>query len=992
MPSYNPEHQVISTIHHSSLLSDSLVYKITEPLKVPKIVIFTKDTKLIHHMHLHGYIVGNSLTSQLIAFIGQQCSKELLNQHLLQQSSAALEQQLIAASDQLDKDKDNVETNTIQLKKLKAKITELEQKVKQQKKLISDSQFNYRLISDLQKKILQLSREEQKISFSDFEKQREFKNKLSEFILESIKLNKQYYKILTPNAMQQLLSNAISLVYSFKFPTTSIINSDTTFSQIDQKCFFPLQNSADTDKNKYQRYLIEPEKYSRITNAHDRTQLYATLNAYQGNDLSHNIPTANFDPLTTSTNTYTFSLENIFKWLYKNKYQIALFALFVALESAFLIPALSPLILTVNLLKLVGLSNSILIWTTLVPLNITTVNFIFSYKAHFKQAYYWLLSKFIKLKLPEEYSINESRLMYDNLLKFREDLYLRKTRAFKPSNILWHIPVLSHIVTFIENFYEKYTMNYFANVHRFPLGFSLSYFLSVTPLGKAIKLLINSFIQLTPKHDDRTNLQTFDCGLDGRMYIPALSVDLEAKINKGYIILRRNIFGQYECYRQDTLHHYRTLTEEELLHLVNDIRLNKNEKTKIFCFNNFRWSLLRDTDFQQQLLGAQNITLPDPDYWQPAPSLFSRIYTSLKLYMLTSLIKQILIDSLKILFIKLPVIILYTLVNKLLLTTLYFVVFLALNIIAIPIRIFGNAKLNDLIVNLGFRIFNIYYKVYYNKLYTYLDRFNNYIESKDSYSLKAHQIESTIKGYNTPQLAWLEKNHPDLYKKAKKLEALLTISDIDDNDYNKQLKLTEFKEQTKQLLINFYDDATKFYYNQKSAKPRIATNSYLMLLEKKLQQITQQVDVLKFYLSSSDKFQKSYSDQNPFEYMKTVIKIKSAMYFCNPMVDQKERDVIDKFIKALPESAQSENKTHDDELMFRLYNLFQDRGLSSSIKQNLIKPCINQAQAIYGSKIVKLMTRLRDSRFNPTIKNHEAAETQVSAPRPARLRARSASL
>jgi len=152
------------------------------------------------------------------------------------------------------------------------------------------------------------------------------------------------------------------------------------------------------------------------------------------------------------------------------------------------------------------------------------------------------------------------------------------------------------------------------------------------------------------------------------------------------------------------------------------------------------------------------------------------------------------------------------------------------------------------------------------------------------------------------------------------------------------------------------------------------------------------VDVLKFYLSSSDKFQKSYSDQNPFEYMKTVIKIKSAMYFCNPMVDQKERDVIDKFIKALPESAQSENKTHDDELMFRLYNLFQDRGLSSSIKQNLIKPCINQAQAIYGSKIVKLMTRLRDSRFNPTIKNHEAAETQVSAPRPARLRARSASL
>ncbi len=978
---------------------DSVVYKITDANKVPKVVLFTDNTGLIDHLLQHGYIAGNSLTSQLIAFIGQRRSKELLARYMLTQKINTFKQKLMAEHELLSKLecdtalKDSAETQ--KLTKIKKYCAQLQKKIKKQHLALQATQFNYDLITKLQNKILTLSDEERQIPFSDFEKQRQFKNKLSRLILDAIRLNKQHYQILTPNSLQIVLSNAISLVYSFKFPTPSSIYSSksptlaTQFSSIDQSCHFNLTSSSDEEK-KFKKYIVEPEKYNKFTNALDRIQFYLTLNCYKGSDQSHVIKQDKFDELPKKFLSTNSILSDLFQWVYTYKFRIAVFIVFMVLQNIYLIPTLTPIFISLNLFHLFGLSNTLVMWTTLISLNITLVNSLFSYKKLAKQFHTWLTRKFAKSTDLLVIDPSPSELIYRQFLKFREDLYLRKNISHKPSNILWHIPLLSHIVTFIEEFYEKYTMNYFANIHRFPLGFSFSYFLGSTPIGKALKLLINSYAQLGRRNDDRTNLETFD-SYDGNPHIPSLTVDIETQINKGYIILRRNSLGQYECYRQNTQHHYRIINEEELLQLVADIKANKQEDNHIFCFNNFRWQRLDESNSLQQLSNAQNITLPDPDYWQPAPSLFSRIFTSLKLFMLTGLIKQIIIDSLKLLFIRLPVILLYILINKIILTTAYIVVFFILNIISIPIGLIGRTRLQKVIVDAGCKIFEIYYRLYYSRFHNYFDRFNKYIENIDSYSFRAHQLEATLKGYNTPELSWLEKNHPYLYKQAKRLETYLSIAEINIDDLNKHLDVAGFKEQTKNLLVIFYDESRKFYYDQKSPNPRLSTDLYLKFLEQKLQPITRQVDIIKFYINSQHVFECSFVKQNPFDYMKMIIKLKSAIYFCSPHADPKERDFIDQFIRNISERTTTDSKANAVELMTELFNLLHNPKLSDDIKKDLVQPCINQSSAVYGKYPLELMTRLRDFRSGATTRSSKMTDSPQALPQP-KVRPRSLSI
>ena len=960
---------------------NTLIFEITADKKAPRIAIFTKDNQLIDHLLLHGYTTGNSLTAQLISYLGHRRSKELLKQHLIDHKTTAVQNLLAkrqtALTELLNKKRDgDTSIKDYQIKNAQAKVKILEKSLLQLAADKTTSEYNHQLICDLQQQIKNLSEEERGIAFDNAEQQRLFKDKLANLLQSGITKYKKHHRLLKPKAVQLLLSDAINLVDAFIFPASSDIHPDKNFSGADQTGYLPLHSSTD-QPDPQQRYFIDPNKLIKISNAFDYRQFILAVNSGDFGDNSHKIDESKLDELPALYKPF-FDLSNVIKYISNYKIRTAVCFTFAILEMYFLIPALAPIAKTIYFLNMFGLGNPIVLFCSILPFTVTAVNLLFSLPEYLK--YFKTTAPASELTGIADTILDEQKLSYRNLFRLKQTLYIKKSYQTKSSNIIWHVPFLYYTVAYLEKKLDKYSFWYFSYIQRNPIGFSMYLlFKSAAFIAHAIHLTCCTFFRLEQVADS-TILEEIKAQAHHRHHAADDSEhdDVRNKIQSGsYVLLVQNNHGEFSCYRKDADYPYSGLNIDQLYQLYINKSVDEQDRNPVYVYIKPKWQPLTEVNYTT-LQTAQRIAIPQ--YWIPTPTFSQKIYSTFNLSFISALTKQILLDLTKMFLIRIPASVLYILINRFIVSVVYLSLFLIINIIAIPFRLTGFIFALDKLVALDCLLLAIYNKTY-RKLFSYFERINNYIDKKITsrdFSIVS-QMMAVRQAYNTPAVTWLQNHHAHLYEQAKQLEEFLSMHSVDINQFNKQLELNAIRKQAIDKLSTFYRHIT---HNFEVATGNTLAHSVYSEenLRDELIDIMKYTSLLDGYLQQQFKFSSSYVKEHKFDYLLTVLKIKIAGYLIDSPA---HRIMADKLFDDCKKLSKDTSQPTEESLIIKLFELKADPHLPENLKTAVIDACIEQSKIVSSPQTVRLLSRYYDlqksrAAAQPTVVIHSVQPLRVA--------------
>lgn len=373
------------------------------------------------------------------------------------------------------------------------------------------------------------------------------------------------------------------------------------------------------------------------------------------------------------------------------------------------------------------------------------------------------------------------------------------------------------------------------------------------------------------------------------------------KVHTGqYALLIKNIHGKYLCYKYiaNTPTLIRTYTSTEVEKFSDRKKVNIN-------------------------------TIAVPIDQIKIPSLKERLATKYSINFLRVLFKQIFIDFIKIFVIIFPASMVYILINKIIISSIYLIIFLLCNLGLRLSKLFTLPQLVDKFINLENFIYKYYCSLYY-KIFIYFSFFTNYIDKIDSLEFKTSEMIAVLNGQVVPKLSCLKDKDLVLYTRAKEIEAYLTAYKEKTIDSNQIIGLDKIVLKAKDLLLTFYKHSSQHHENLKIIENYLA--------------------ILNYYRENKIAFSRP-SDHRSL-YIFSVFKVLSDSYLIthpNLTLTLQIKQILHDSIAV---------KTDFTALVKLLYTFVQSPSVFPEIKAAVLKPTLDQLTNIYNQEVVTLMTFL----------------------------------
>lgn len=905
--------------------------------------LFTKNKNLIEYLHRHGYVTGNSLVAQLISCIGQRKAKELINQREQEQS-----QKLIA--DQIDQEQSP------------KKFLQLQ---KEQKKLAIKSSISAKknaLIEGLQDKLYQLYERERKIPFNDEAQQYKFKLELSFLIQEYIIENKKISYSMLAGSTSSLLSKAIEIIESYKFPAPNLIENQTSFTIEDQAGFLSV-----TMLSEY--YLVAPYNIGRLNSNQDIVNFCLTLNKFYE---QQNIRKINYTPLVSTTKKAksSYYVLNIIKYITIYKIR-GIFACLLIVMGILYLPNLALILKNYYYLNLIGFGNAYtLIFyaiSSTIPIVNLCANIINLIKNKIRNSNSLLITVLPnKQAKPQPVELPRDERIYLKLKDRCQEQFLQKAYKQKPLGIIWQLPLVEQTVDYFSQQYKKYCNWYFSYIQRNPFGFSvyvavrgISLFSKTIYLPVLSKRLINAYIDI-------------DKAVDGHLQQSMILKDdiafskksIPQKITDGeYTEIKKNANGTFLCFRyiSGQIFHLKTLTAKQIEQLVKTEHTCQNQALIIYYKTTHHsrvWKPLLDTT---NLSSVTRLAVPSNLIQNPSRS--GRILSLLNFEFITSFLKQFTADIIKSLLIILLSVIIYIPLNKILLSTLYFLIQIPTNLLERTFKVLNLTFFSDQLLKFEHKLANLYHYIYFHLAYLF-NKIKTYIDKKNINEFEIAQTVATLHGQITPYMSWLNKYKVsrDLLIRSREIEMFLEQCNEQATSYNQEIPIEEIINKAKELLQDFYTSADTMY-QQYIRSPKTLNFSELRA---KLNFVDQYIGLINLYISYKETFSTSFiskdgkiSEDLLYKHILGILEVRSRLFILeNADIEPSTLKQYISKINLLLAKCKEVKADHAHNILRLLKNF----NVDDKIKNQIVTPCINsylkQTAKFYGEKTVGVINQV----------------------------------
>ncbi len=969
------EYKIISSSNQES--KKTIIFKVSESSlasqssQLEKIIIFTSDTSFLDQLLLDGYIHGSSLTALLLAHFGQKRVEE----ESLKNNFAKKLSQLYQAYEDIRKSLliDNskyCDINSPELKIIKEKLTRLTKLIHKYEEAKKIANYNSSILSKIQTEIITLRSQETTIAFDNINQQIAFKKKLST-LLQSYILNlKLYYHSLQPNHFEYFLIQSIELLYSYTFPNPSLSKDNNFFNIYHQipftdcptKPYFIIPDGLNSGKKIQQFYA----NYAYLLNKEKKE---ADINIERDIEL---------DKITYSRT----ALNSILFYIKTYKLRTFIFVIFALLEIFFL-PTLSTFFHSIYLLKLFGLGNHFILLGITLPTTITFINFIFNLPQYLKNLFI-KISELIKSIVQRFQLINASMIdttktddytIFKKYFKKHESLYSnfdddfqKQQPVIKSRNLIWRLPFLHSIITYLQKEYKRYSNWYLSYIYRNPLGFTTYIIIrAVSLFTKLVHYPFSTYFGLDQATDRALSAEKTDTIFTSPTHYLSKSQSeiIRDKLkNHNYIFLYKNLDGDFLCYKYtnyETEFIKKISISELQCYLTSQSTILK--KQPFFYFSTTEEWLssadIKNKAFCEKIVNGSSIFAVPGTLIKPL-SFFDRIYNTFQCSFLIIFTKQFIIDSLKTILLRIPLFFCQLLINNVLLSGLHLTFFLLCNIFFKILNFLHLKNLSRKLIILESMIFQFYYNIYYT-ITSYFNAINVAIDHLESKEFKISRILATL-GERIPiEIAWLHKLAPEVYFKLKNIEAYLSTYNHEQSHKNYNLPIVTILKESQELLQTCYDNPSSCTRDHNAIYDLSKITDKITILDK-------HIDILNYYRAHLVCF--SNPTLHKTEFIFSIFKI-NALYFIisRPEWSLKIYQFIEMFNKIKNSTTEDSEKIFSN-LVLKLYSLSTSPIIPSDLKKQIILPTIDQLAVIYGQEASKLMTKLRTSKEIPPIKEY----------------------
>lgn len=983
------EYKIISSTSQESKktiifkVSDvSLTSKSSDSSLLEKIILFTSDKTFLDQLLLDGYIHGSSLTALLLAHFGKKrLEEESLKIHFTKKLSYLYElykdiRSKLVTDDA--KDSKDCDIKSSELKFTREKITSLTKLIHKYEEAKKIAVYNSDILSKIQTDISSLRSQETTIAFDNINQQIAFKRKLSKLLQGYILNSKLYYHSLQPNHFEYFLIQSIELLYSYTFPNPSLTKEKNFFSFHDQipftdcstKPYCIKPNGLDSIKKIQQFYA----NYDYLLNKDIQKKTHSDINIERDIEL---------DRLTYSRT----ALNSILFYVKTYKLRTFIFVILAILEIFFL-PTISTFFHSIHLFRLFGLGNQFILLGISLPTTVSFINFIFNLPQYLKNL-------FIKIKeslksIVQKFQLHNGSVIdtaktddhdiFKKYLKIHQSLSsnyfdydFQKQPVIKSRNLIWKLPFLHSIITYIQKEYKRYSNWYLSYIYRNPLGFSTYVIIrAISLFTKLVHYPFSTYFGLDQATDRALSTEKTDTIFTSPTHYLSKSQSeiIRDKLkNHNYIFLYKNLDGDFLCYKY-------TNYETEFIKKISISELkcyltqqsNILKKQPFFYFSTTEEWLssadIKNKAFCEKIVNGSSIFAVPGALIKPL-SFFDRIYNTFQCSFLIIFTKQFIIDLLKTILLRIPLFFCQLLINNVLLSGLHLAFFLLCNIFFKILNFLHLKKLSRKLIILESMIFQFYYNIYYT-ITSYFNAINVAVDHLESKEFKISRILAAL-GEKIPiKIAWLHKLAPEVYFRLKNIEAYLSTYSQEQSYENYNLPIVTILKESQELLQTCYDNPISCARDHNAIYDLSKITDKITILDK-------HIDILNYYREHLVFF--SNPTLHKIEFIFSIFKI-NALYFIisRPEWSLKIYEFIEVFNKIKNSTTENSDKIFSN-LVLKLYSLSTSSITTDDIKKQIILPTIDQLAAIYGQEASKLMTKLRTSKEITSIKEHTPFRT-----------------